>query len=91
MLFPWNTIFSRGLPFCPYCYSNLLNPTFCQNIMSFHKNIDGNMKCWYSLIRIDHGICEKTSNLTKNKVEREIYIKSTYGQIFLLILSKFSL
>ncbi len=72
--------------FIPTCW----NPSFCQNMIIFHQNIDGNMTFMYSLIIIDHGIREETSNLTKNEVKREIYIKSTYGQI-LPILSKFSL
>ncbi len=39
-----------------------LNPTFYQNVMFFHQNIDGNMKFRYRFIMIDHQIDEKTSN-----------------------------
>ncbi len=41
-----------------------LNLNWCQNLMVFHQNIDGNIKFRYSLIIINHQIDEKHHILT---------------------------
>ncbi len=49
-----------------------LNPTFCQNVIFFHQNVDGNIKFRHSSIIIDHQIDKKHQILTKNEVERRM-------------------
>ncbi len=43
-------------------------PHFCQNVMFFHQNIDGNMKFRNSFIIIDLQIDEKHHIVTENEV-----------------------